>query len=310
MKLLSICIPTYNRALKLEKNLENLINILEKIGSWKNLIEIVVSDNHSTDNTENICKKHENNIKYYKQDENKGYDGNVLFLYKAASTKYVFFLSDDDEIFENGLRKLITVLTGKIEYDCILTNFMTKQGEKIINGFKYLENINNECFMRDLKDKLPFYFLSSFILKKVNITDNIVLKDTVAVQMNIALEILNNDSKIYIIREYLVNRIEPEIDDRSGCNIPENVWKVHMGFLRVKRKYQKKFDVKIDNEQEESIILSSVLGYFRNTLMTKKEKLKVINKIFIFFIKEYGVFRVLNFNFYVLKQILKKMKIA
>lgn len=67
--ILSICIPTYNRATYLEKS---LLSIMQTEEFKNNEIEIVISDNCSTDNTEEVVRKYlsRNNIVYYKNEEN------------------------------------------------------------------------------------------------------------------------------------------------------------------------------------------------------------------------------------------------
>jgi len=54
MMKLSICIPTYNRAKELDECLSCIVpQIMDK-----DSIEIVISDNNSDDNTEQIIQKH------------------------------------------------------------------------------------------------------------------------------------------------------------------------------------------------------------------------------------------------------------
>lgn len=66
--LLSICIPTYNRADYLNQAIQSIVNS----DGFGDKVEIVISDNCSTDNTETVCKqwnqKH-TNIKYFKQSQ-------------------------------------------------------------------------------------------------------------------------------------------------------------------------------------------------------------------------------------------------
>ncbi|MDD2523840.1 MAG: glycosyltransferase family 2 protein [Endomicrobiaceae bacterium] len=64
--LLSICIPTYNRAEYLNQTIQSIVNS----DGFSDEVEIIISDNCSTDNTENICKQWTDkyqNIKYFKQ---------------------------------------------------------------------------------------------------------------------------------------------------------------------------------------------------------------------------------------------------
>jgi len=68
--LLSICIPTYNRAEYLDKSLASIVRQNEFNSE---LVEIVISDNASIDNTEEIVEKYKkqyNNIYYSKNNEN------------------------------------------------------------------------------------------------------------------------------------------------------------------------------------------------------------------------------------------------
>lgn len=68
--LLSICIPTYNRANYLAKSLDSLICLPEFHSSE---VEIVISDNASTDDTKQVVKTYSDkykNIYYYRNDTN------------------------------------------------------------------------------------------------------------------------------------------------------------------------------------------------------------------------------------------------
>ena len=53
--LVSICIPTYNRDEYLEKTIESIIRCSEFMAGY---VELVVSDNASTDKTEEVCKRY------------------------------------------------------------------------------------------------------------------------------------------------------------------------------------------------------------------------------------------------------------
>ena len=67
--LLSICIPTYNREKCLQQCLDSIVN--QK--AFNANIEIVISDNASSDNTDELVKKYQEkytNISYKKNKEN------------------------------------------------------------------------------------------------------------------------------------------------------------------------------------------------------------------------------------------------
>jgi abequosyltransferase len=108
--ILSICIPTYNRASFLDRS---LFYITSQISSVENLIEIIILDNDSSDDTLLIVKKYVEKgfpISYIKNDYNLGPDINVDKCYQIANGKYVLALGDDDIIVLNSLKKLINLI--------------------------------------------------------------------------------------------------------------------------------------------------------------------------------------------------------
>lgn len=110
-KLLSICIPTYNRADCLKRLLDNIIpQILES----EEGVEICISNNGSTDNTREIVikfqEKHPDLIKYHENEEDLGFDRNVFRVVNVAEGEFVWTFSDDDLIVENGFKEVIKVI--------------------------------------------------------------------------------------------------------------------------------------------------------------------------------------------------------
>lgn len=100
--LLSICIPTYNRASILEKTLDSIVLQLDDD------IEIVISDNCSTDNTEEVGRKYAgkyDNIKYYRNEVNVR-DANFSLSLDRGTGLYLKLLKDNIEITEGGLHYL------------------------------------------------------------------------------------------------------------------------------------------------------------------------------------------------------------
>lgn len=102
--LLSICIPTYNRAAVLKSVLEKYVSNAEVDES----VEIVVSDNASTDETERICReaaKSLPNLKYHRNAENIR-DLNFETVISLASGQYIKLINDWMYFDEKALRKV------------------------------------------------------------------------------------------------------------------------------------------------------------------------------------------------------------
>lgn len=108
--LLSICIPTYNRANVLNGNLDALYKQIIDVNFP---IEIIVSDNCSEDQTEAIVNRYIQAgmpINYIRNNENIGMDGNFTQCYRRARGKYILVLGDDDYLIDGMLEKLLNHL--------------------------------------------------------------------------------------------------------------------------------------------------------------------------------------------------------
>jgi len=97
---LSICIPTYNRAVHLRSCLQRL-----KEFPFDFAYEIVISDNASTDNTAEVVQEFAADmpIRYYLRPENNGPFVNVNGTYRRARGEYSVYLADDDRLIYEGI---------------------------------------------------------------------------------------------------------------------------------------------------------------------------------------------------------------
>jgi abequosyltransferase len=119
--ILSICIPTYNRASCL---FECLTSIFEAISGNESRIEIIISDNASSDNTSEVVKAFTNNnklIRYHRNHENIGGEKNFRLVTSLAEGQYVWVFGDDDKIEKDAIQVLLpNLLHG---YEIIICNY-------------------------------------------------------------------------------------------------------------------------------------------------------------------------------------------
>ena len=113
--LLSICIPTYNGGASfLDSVLRHTISLAEL---YPDEVEVIVSDNSSTDNTSDIIsslKKH-SCLRTYRNETNVGFKGNLLLLTdKYSQGKFSWIIGDDDFIMPSALPLIIE----KLKEDC------------------------------------------------------------------------------------------------------------------------------------------------------------------------------------------------
>lgn len=107
---LTVCIPTYNRRDELSEALES---IREAFGSS---INVVVSDNASTDGTEEQCRAYQkdgifNSFRYFRWETNQGPDRNYLKAVELAESEYCMLLGSDDAFLPEAGALLMDVLS-------------------------------------------------------------------------------------------------------------------------------------------------------------------------------------------------------
>lgn len=108
--ILSICIPTYNRADYLRDALLSIF--VQLTPELSHMVEVVVADNASADHTEQVAKEFTGKIDrfvYVKNPDNVGFDGNINIVVRAASGRYCWYLGDDDAIVNGALAHMVEV---------------------------------------------------------------------------------------------------------------------------------------------------------------------------------------------------------
>jgi glycosyltransferase involved in cell wall biosynthesis len=126
--LLSVTIPTFNRAQRLQQCLQMLVERLAEIGPISHEIEILVVDNASTDETSEIAKLGYTlfaNFRYERNDSNLGIDGNIHRCSQLATGQWVQFLSDDDILLPGALLSVLETIKSRPTADFIFLNVVS-----------------------------------------------------------------------------------------------------------------------------------------------------------------------------------------
>lgn len=130
---ISIVIPTYNRGKFISRAIDSIIN-----QNYKNL-EIVIVDDGSTDDTENVIKKYqigEKRIKYIKNTVNRGVNYSRNCGIKASTGEWIAFLDSDDEYLPSSLLTICNILKSNNHID--VAGFMNLVSNP--NSKKYIQN--------------------------------------------------------------------------------------------------------------------------------------------------------------------------
>lgn len=109
--MISFIIPSYNSASTVKRTIESILNQNANIR-----YEIIVVDDGSSDNTEEVLKCYDNDerVKYYKK-ENSGVADTRNYGVLKAEGDYIIFVDSDDYISENLLKDIEPYLMQNIE---------------------------------------------------------------------------------------------------------------------------------------------------------------------------------------------------
>jgi glycosyltransferase involved in cell wall biosynthesis len=111
-ELLSICIPTYNRARLLEQILGVLDGQIKAAGA--DSVVLYVSDNGSTDTTPRVVGEFQKQtglqVVYSRNPANLGISRNLLKVMAMGRGRFVWTLGDDEIVAENAVPNLVKVL--------------------------------------------------------------------------------------------------------------------------------------------------------------------------------------------------------
>ena len=114
--LLSICVPTYNRAACLDLALARISHQIKESGRQD--IEVLVANNASTDNTQEIINKHKKANPYietFTHNNNIGPDRNFISLVAAAKGRYCWIFGDDDILMDGALLEVTGILANNAD---------------------------------------------------------------------------------------------------------------------------------------------------------------------------------------------------
>jgi abequosyltransferase len=131
--LLSICIPSYNRADLLA---ECLRSILLSAKGYEEQLEIIVADNASTDHTRDVVvsfQKKFPQLIYFRHESNIGGERNFRHVASMATGEYIWVCGDDDRIAVLAIEHVINRIQAS--FDLIVCNYSmwTKDFSACIN---------------------------------------------------------------------------------------------------------------------------------------------------------------------------------
>lgn len=207
--LLTIAIPTYNRAAFLERSLESIFSQVEN--SFEKSIEIIVSNNASTDKTSSLVEEYSKKyfqISYLENSKNLGPDLNIAQCFSKAKGKYVWIFGDDDLLSPGSLRQVISLLSEN-ELGVLYMNSLWYENEhpeiteiKTISYKSYSEPIN---YLINVNYWITF--ITGNIVNKSRIENKVSFnefKGTNLIQLSWVLPAIFNSERNVVVENALV----------------------------------------------------------------------------------------------------------
>ena len=141
----SVVIPSYNR----ERVIVRAINSV--LGQTIQDFEIIVVDDGSKDNTENVVKSiNDNRIKYVRQDNAGACVARNTGIVHSQGL-YVSFLDSDDEWFPQMLEKQLEVYQSDKEIGCVYSNLQVVDSKGDVHSFGKQFGAKGNCYSEVLR---------------------------------------------------------------------------------------------------------------------------------------------------------------
>ncbi|QXF36024.1 hypothetical protein CE143_24710 [Photorhabdus luminescens] len=168
---ISICIPTFNRAHTLRSLLSSIESEINSLQYYQ--IEIVISDNASTDDTARLVEhfsKRLDIVNYVKLPENRGLGYNINNAINTAKGRFCWLMGSDEKLYPGSLAKIISELES--DSDILIGNPITNNSERIFfreKKYNYSVDSPQEIarFIDNCTELSSFFaFISTIVVKK------------------------------------------------------------------------------------------------------------------------------------------------
>ena len=216
---ISICIPQYNR-------IAFLLVALERITqqTFRN-IEIVISDDCSTDDTEekirNLMPSYPFPVIYSKSEKNIGYDANLRRSMEMASGDYCFILGNDDSLFQpDSMQKVVSFLEQNQYPEIGFCNMVEEENTEKVFGRAVENTVLGSGYEVALKYYSCFSFVGGLVFKRETFNRFNTNKHdgSVFVQIYLAVLMISTGCRLFSISDPIVLKdvIADETDHRNS----------------------------------------------------------------------------------------------
>ena len=229
MTALSICIPTFNRANLLLKCLESILSQITI--DILNDVEVVISDNSSSDATEELCRQLEDrfprNIRYFRHKENVGAEDNFYRVLCLGRGEFLKGLNDSLVLQPGSIVELLRIVKA-------CNN--AKPALCFLNGALGYPDLATESNTIDLVVRHASYFITwwgGFGTWREHLGEEELFfrkRQTAFVHVDNFLRQVHSSQCSIVINEHLFNL--QTVAPKSGYNVAEVFGRNYIGLLK------------------------------------------------------------------------------
>ena len=141
---ISVIIPVYNRQDLISRCIRSLIN--QSIS--KTNFEIIIINDCSTDNTENVLKSFGKKIKYFKNKRKMGLPYSLNYGIKKSNGRFIVRVDSDDYVHSDYLKILSTHLKLNDNIDAVCCDYITvDENDKHLKTKSFIKEPIGCCIM-------------------------------------------------------------------------------------------------------------------------------------------------------------------
>jgi glycosyltransferase involved in cell wall biosynthesis len=131
--LVSLCVPTWNRGVWLRESLDSI-----RAQNY-DPVEILISDNGSTDDTESVCRQvaaEDSRIRYFRHPRNTGLYQNHNFLLDQSLGEFVCFFHDHDTRSPHIVSEYVRFMQRHPDVGVVCSDWEVTDGSGHVLGFR------------------------------------------------------------------------------------------------------------------------------------------------------------------------------
>lgn len=265
--MISILIPAYNHQNYIKQTLDSILN-----DSYKRK-EIVIIDDGSPDNTEEVIKNWINNNKnkikiIFKRRDNLGLTKTLNELISMSSGEYITFLASDDYLLDGGLEKRYAYLQSYPQKCAVFSDSITinKDGIKIydstIFGCYASRKSNKNLFMTD--PGIKHQFIKNFVVPGSVLMVNRNCLEIHSVYFNESLQIEDFDFYLKLASKNLIGYLDEKVSaHRILHHQHETNLTTSIGLIKTLQDYKKTLLSNLSNfHGKDTILILYVVAKF------------------------------------------------